>query len=299
MLDLATELSELESTLADAGAQLTALSGDSSQEHLAAVGTIVAAMEQARLSAESRQLTLDAQDAAATAAAAAYFDAIAWAREAMTTGGDLSSADHDAVREQLRDDLGLVDLGQLDTLLGEVQSYDNVGSDAVDAARIALVAAEEALATAEEDMEAEQTALDAAGQAVSTLAEQALASGTLAYQQLAAVEDSSAAGRLHEAVVHLQDLTSTRDALNAAIALDPPRFDANETDSTTVTTDLTAAWTAARDSYEAALATLVDAQETFFEAQLSLASAEADAQDRAARRLIDAAQQVADRQATL
>ncbi|MCU7930218.1 MAG: hypothetical protein KZQ90_05415 [Candidatus Thiodiazotropha sp. (ex Codakia rugifera)] len=299
MPDLATELSELESTLADASTQLTALGGAATDEHLNRVAVIVNALEQARLSTESKQIVLAERDAAATDATNAYFDAIAGAREAITTGGDLSPSVQSALRDQLRTDLGLSDLGELDLLLAEVQSYDTVGSDAVATARAELDTATAELTTAEDDLALQQAALDDAFETLTTLAALASDSTTLAYQQLAAEEAAHTAGRLHEAVIHLQDLTATRDALNAAIALASPGFDANETDSATLTASLDAAWSVARDSYEDALATLVDKQETAFEKQLTLADAEASAQDRAARRLIDATQQVADKQATL
>jgi hypothetical protein len=299
MPDLTTELNELESTLADANNRLVALSGDSSQEHRTAVGLIIAAMERARLSANARRLALKAQGAAATAAIDGYFDGIAPVREAMIADGDLSSSAQDDLREQLQTALQLNNADELDTLLAEVQAYDDVGSDTVKDARTALVDAEAALATAGQDLEVEQAALNAANQTATTLAARAAANSTLAYQQRAGLEVAITAGRLHQAVVHLQDLTNTRNALNAAISLAPPGFDADNTNTTAVTSNLTTEWTSGRDSYEQALATLVDSQETAFEQRLALAAAEADAQDRAARRLIDAAQQVADKKATL
>ncbi|MEW8353487.1 MAG: hypothetical protein AB2665_06780 [Candidatus Thiodiazotropha sp.] len=298
MTDLATELSELESTLSDATTQLVALGGAATEEHLNTVNVIVNAMEQARLSAESLQVVLAERDTAAADASNAYFDAIAGVREAMTTGGDLSPSVQSSLRDQLRTDLGLSDLAELDTLLAEVAAYDAVGSDAVATASAELASAMAELATAEADMALQQTALDDAFQTLTALSSHASASATLAYQQLATEESARSAGRLHEAVIHLQDLTTTRDALNAAISLASPGYDANETDSATLTASLDAAWSAARDSYEQALATLIDKQETVFEKQLALADAEANEQDRAARRLIDAAQQVADTQAT-
>jgi hypothetical protein len=298
MTDLATELSELESTLTDATTQLAALGATATEAHLTTVDGIVSAMEQARLSAESLQVVLAERDSAAEDATSAYFDAIAGVREAMTTGGDLSPSEHSSLREQLRTDLGLADLAELDTLLVEVEIYDAVGSDAVATARAELDSAMAELATAEADMALQQTALDDAFQTLTTLSSQASGNLTLAYQQLAAEEAARSSGRLHEAVIHLRDLNATRDALNAAISLTDPGFEANQTDLATLTASIDAAWTGARDGYEAALTTLVDKQETAFEKQLALAEAEASERERAARRLIDAARQLADKQAT-
>ena len=80
---------------------------------------------------------------------------------------------------------------------------------------------------------------------------------------------------------------------------DDPGFDSNNTDATALTATLEGAWNAAKADYEAKLTDLLDKQSQRFERQLALAAAEADAAARGERRLLDAAQQVADRQATL
>ncbi|MBT2988010.1 MAG: hypothetical protein KME65_03510 [Candidatus Thiodiazotropha sp. (ex Ctena orbiculata)] len=278
---------DLEAVVADANAHLTAIAGGATDAHLNAIGVISATAEQARLSAETLEGGLAALDAAATAAADAYFDAIAWVRDAITSGGEMSPSQFGDLGTQLEDALG--EGTDLDALLAEVVSYDSLGSDAVAAAQTAVDEASAALKTAEEDFAIRQAELEAASQAVTSWAVQAIDKGNLVYDLTAAVETAIAAGRLYEAVVHMQDLTYARNDLNGEISFDGHQFDANNSDADAVTTAMDSAWDTVHGNYEAALTALVDKQDDLYAAQLALAVAVADADERRARRLVDAA----------
>ena len=301
MADLNTELKELASLLATANHQLEALDPSASQTHMQRINQVIAAMEQARLDAKAEQLALASRDQKTRTAADGYFAAIETARTAMTTGGTLAPAVLSSQRNQLKTALRLGTLADLDTLLAEVASYDLDGRDAVAAANATLQNAATERHAAETALQASRAQLDRVERAITSLAAGALDYTDTAHRQLAATDGARDAGRLHEAVVHLFDLTATREHLNAAPTFDPddPGFDSNNNDATALTAALTAAWDAAKSDYEAKLTTLLDKQSHHFEAQLALAAAEAEAATRGERRLLDATAQVAAKQATL